>query len=97
MTPTVTEGLLGDAAHSVHFSVGSGTRLALEDAIILSESINNYAKLDIALQKYQDIRKKEMEYLMDAGYNSMLWFENVNKLEFLDPSSFAEALFNRSR
>lgn len=54
-----------------------------------------YTTLEVALDAYQTIRKREIEYLCNMAHNSMLWFENVNKFKDLNPKEFVNSLLNR--
>ncbi len=91
--------LIGDAAHTAHFSIGSGTKLALEDAIVLARVIDEHGTKDLpgALQRYQDERMTEALRLQNAARNSMEWFENVRRYVNLDPPQFAYSLLTRSQ
>jgi anthraniloyl-CoA monooxygenase len=91
--------LIGDAAHTAHFSIGSGTKLAMEDAIALSRALNESAPdgLTTALQRYQDERGTEALRLQNAARNSMEWFENVRRYIHLPPEQFAYSLLTRSQ
>ena len=89
--------LLGDAAHTAHFSIGSGTKLAMEDAISLANSLNSEHSLATALQHYEDERKTEALRLQNAARNSMEWFENVRRYVELDPEQFTYSLLTRSQ
>ena len=91
--------LIGDAAHTAHFSIGSGTKLALEDAIALSRVVDEHGTKDLprALQRYQDERMTEALRLQNAARNSMEWFENVRRYVNLDPPQFAYSLLTRSQ
>jgi len=90
--------LIGDAAHTAHFSIGSGTKLAMEDAIALSRTLNEMpAPLTAALQRYQDERGTEALRLQNAARNSMEWFENVRRYIHLPPEQFAYSLLTRSQ
>ena len=89
--------LIGDAAHTAHFSVGSGTKLAMEDAIALSAALASEKNLHSALQKYQDERQTEALRLQNAARNSMEWFENVKRYVHLEPEQFAYSLLTRSQ
>lgn len=90
--------LLGDAAHTAHFSIGSGTKLALEDAIdinaALSEPDDDLRK---ALAQYQERRSVEVLKLQNAARNSTDWFEHVDRYATLDPEQFAYSLLTRSQ
>jgi anthraniloyl-CoA monooxygenase len=89
--------LLGDAAHTAHFSIGSGTKLAMEDAIALARHLGSEGSLTEALQKYQDERSTEALRLQNAARNSMEWFENVRRYIHLAPEQFAYSLLTRSQ
>ena len=91
--------LIGDAAHTAHFSIGSGTKLALEDAIALARLIDERGTQDLprALKQYQDERMTEALRLQNAARNSMEWFENVRRYVNLDPPQFAYSLLTRSQ
>jgi len=89
--------LLGDAAHTAHFSIGSGTKLAMEDSIALARALSTGAALADALQKYQDERMTEALRLQNAARNSMEWFENVRRYVHLDPEQFTYSLLTRSQ
>jgi anthraniloyl-CoA monooxygenase len=95
--------LLGDAAHTAHFSIGSGTKLAMEDAIVLAREIGSVANpregdaLTDALERYQDERRTEALRLQNAARNSMEWFENVKRYVHLEPEQFAYTLLTRSQ
>ncbi|HYF23834.1 MAG TPA: bifunctional salicylyl-CoA 5-hydroxylase/oxidoreductase [Caulobacteraceae bacterium] len=89
--------LLGDAAHTAHFSIGSGTKLALEDAIKLSAVLNSGRPLDQALDDYQAEREVEVLKLQSAARNSTEWFETVERYLRLEPEQFAYSLLTRSQ
>jgi len=94
-TPVV---LVGDAAHTAHFSVGSGTKLALEDAIDLADSLTRQPDDVIgALQSYEGRRSVEVLRLQNAARNSTEWFENVERHAKLPPEQFAYSLLTRSQ
>ncbi|MEQ4779315.1 bifunctional salicylyl-CoA 5-hydroxylase/oxidoreductase [Providencia huaxiensis] len=90
--------LMGDAAHTAHFSIGSGTKLALEDAIELCESLKT-AEGDLrkGLAHYQKVRSVEVLKIQNAARNSTEWFENVCRYENLAPEQFAYSLLTRSQ
>ena len=88
--------LIGDAAHTAHFSIGSGTKLAMEDAIALAREVGA-RDLPAALQAYQDERMTEALKLQNAARNSMEWFENVRRYVHLEPEQFAYSLLTRSQ
>lgn len=89
--------LIGDAAHSAHFSIGSGTKLAMEDAISLAHWLKTEPKLPQALMKFQQERQTEALKLQNAARNSMEWFENVRRYVHLEPEQFAYSLLTRSQ
>lgn len=89
--------LLGDAAHTSHFSIGSGTRLALEDAIELDRVLASGLPLDAALAAYQAARSVEVLKLQNAARNSTEWFEHVDRYTSLDIEQFAYSLLTRSQ
>jgi anthraniloyl-CoA monooxygenase len=89
--------LMGDSAHTAHFSIGSGTRLAMEDAIDLAERIESTASLADALDEYEAARKLEVMRLQSAARNSMEWFEHLTRYDDLPPEQFAYALLTRSQ
>lgn len=94
-TPVV---LMGDAAHTAHFSIGSGTKLALEDAIELADSIGAHPDdLEAALTRYQSIRSVDVAKLQNAARNSTEWFEHVDRYAHLAPEQFAYSLLTRSQ
>jgi anthraniloyl-CoA monooxygenase len=90
--------LMGDAAHSAHFSIGSGTKLALEDAIGLARAIGQHAgDLGAALAAYETERRIEVLRLQSAARNSTEWFENVARYARFPPRQFAYSLLTRSQ
>ena len=89
--------LMGDAAHTAHFSIGSGTKLALEDAIDLARDIEKHGDLATALEAYQATRSIEVLRIQNAARNSTEWFENVERHARLAPEQFAYSLLTRSQ
>ena len=89
--------LIGDAAHTAHFSVGSGTKLALEDAIGLSRALLSQPDLRAALAAYEAERSVEVLKLQNAARNSTEWFENVERYAAFDALQFAYSLLTRSQ
>jgi anthraniloyl-CoA monooxygenase len=89
--------LIGDSAHTAHFSIGSGTKLALEDAIALSGALNQEPDREAALERYQNERMTEALRLQNAARNSMEWFENVRRYIRLPAEQFAYSLLTRSQ
>ena len=88
--------LLGDALHTAHFSIGSGTRLALEDAIALAISFRDHHDVDTALPEFERARKPIVDALQTAAVDSLRWFENWSDDAALDPVVFAYRLMTRS-
>ena len=89
--------LIGDAAHTAHFSVGSGTRLAMVDAIELSRAIlENCGDLSRALPSYEEARRPGVESLQRAAKTSMMWFEGTERYMDTEPIQFAFNLTTRS-
>jgi 2-polyprenyl-6-methoxyphenol hydroxylase-like FAD-dependent oxidoreductase len=88
--------LLGDALHTVHFSIGSGTKLALEDAIALAQCFAAHADVEAALARFERVRKPVVEAYQDAAYSSLVWFENARDDLALEPIPFAYRLMTRS-
>ncbi len=90
--------LLGDAAHTAHYSVGIGTKLALEDAIELARCLGQEPfDLRENLAHYQKVRMAEIVKLQIVARNSMDWFENVNRYTAMDAPQFAYSLLTRSQ
>jgi anthraniloyl-CoA monooxygenase len=90
--------LMGDAAHTAHFSIGSGTKLALEDSIELARCIARSPQdLAQALRDYQAVRSVEVLKIQNSARNSTEWFENVARYTHLPPEQFAYSLLTRSQ
>ncbi|MCE0968855.1 bifunctional salicylyl-CoA 5-hydroxylase/oxidoreductase [Pseudomonas sp. NMI4491_12] len=89
--------LMGDAAHTAHFSIGSGTKLALEDAIELCNTLKESGELRERLAHYEKVRGVEVLKIQNAARNSTEWFENVARYEDLEPQQFAYSLLTRSQ
>jgi len=90
--------LLGDAAHTAHFSIGSGTKLALEDAIELAKVLSDKTLcFEEALRRYHDVRQLEALKLQSAARNSTEWFEEVERYLPFAPMQFAYSLLTRSQ
>jgi len=89
--------LIGDAAHTAHFSIGSGTKLGFEDAISLADHLNSGESVNEALKAYQDERELEALKLQSAARNSMGWFEEIERYIDYDTTQFAYALLTRSQ
>jgi anthraniloyl-CoA monooxygenase len=89
--------LIGDAAHTAHFSIGSGTKLAMEDAIALSREIARGGDARASLSRYQAERELEALKLQSAARNRMEWFENVGRYTHLEPLQFTYSLLTGSQ
>ena len=91
--------LMGDAAHTAHYSIGSGTKLALEDAIDLANTFAQHAGADMAtvLQAYEDRRSVEVLKIQNAARNSTAWFEHVDRYTHMDIEQFTYSLLTRSQ
>ncbi|GLS31751.1 anthraniloyl-CoA monooxygenase [Mesorhizobium albiziae] len=89
--------LMGDAAASAHFSIGSGTKLALESAVALADYVHSEPSLDAAFRKYEEARRTEVLRLQSAARNSLEWFEDVERYFSLDPVQFNYSLLTRSQ
>jgi anthraniloyl-CoA monooxygenase len=90
--------LMGDAAHTAHFSIGSGTKLALEDAIELARCLSGAeGSVEAGLKHYEEVRSVEVLKIQNAARNSTEWFENVERYADLEPEQFAYSLLTRSQ
>jgi anthraniloyl-CoA monooxygenase len=90
--------LLGDAAHTAHFSIGSGTKLALEDSIKLAEVLNRPGlSREAALAEYREERQVEVLKLQNSARNSTEWFETLERYLHFEPIQFAYSLLTRSQ
>ncbi|PLY46365.1 oxidoreductase [Janthinobacterium sp. ROICE36] len=89
--------LMGDAAHTAHYSIGSGTKLALEDAIELARCFGLHADTEAALAAYQQLRAIEVLKIQSAARNSMEWFENVERYSAMEAPQFAYSMLTRSQ
>lgn len=103
--PTVKNGcwhhgnlvLVGDAAHTAHFSIGSGTKLAMEDAIALAQALQRHGEVKKALVAYEEERRPQVESLQRAAQVSLEWFEQTERYYGrLEPIQFAMSLLTRS-
>lgn len=88
--------LLGDALHTAHFSIGSGTKLAMEDAITLADCFKRNLPVGLALAEFEQVRKPVIEEYQAAAYESMVWFENAGNYLHLSPIQLAYSLMTRS-
>lgn len=89
--------LLGDAKASAHFSIGSGTKLAMEDAIALAEAMAKASDIKAALDLYEHGRREEVEKTQHAADVSLVWFEHVDRFWDFDPVQFAFGVMTRSK
>jgi anthraniloyl-CoA monooxygenase len=91
--------LMGDAAHTAHFSIGSGTKLALEDAIELARSFAQHGAADMAatLADYEAVRSVEVLKIQNAARNSTEWFEHADRYTEMQIEQFAYSLLTRSQ
>ena len=91
--------LLGDAAHTAHFSIGSGTKLAMEDAIALAEAFREHGTSDVpkALAAYEEARRVDVIKLQKAAQTSLEWFENCRRYMGQPPIQLAFNLMTRSK
>jgi anthraniloyl-CoA monooxygenase len=88
--------LLGDALHTAHFSIGSGTKLAMEDAIALKDSFDERSDVAWALRRFEEVRRPVIEQYQAAAYESMVWFEQARDYMHLAPIELAYVLMTRS-
>ncbi|MBA3582720.1 MAG: FAD-dependent monooxygenase [Gammaproteobacteria bacterium] len=84
--------LMGDAVRSAHFSIGSGTKLAMEDAIHLNNSLKQHSDVQTALQSYQDSRKPDADRLIRTAITSLSWFEHLDR--YAETQSAEQFTFN---
>jgi anthraniloyl-CoA monooxygenase len=89
--------LMGDAAATSHFSIGSGSRLAFDSAIALAEYLHSEPTLERAFERYQDERRIEVLRMQSAARNSLEWFEDVERYLDMPPVQFAYSLLTRSQ
>jgi len=89
--------LIGDAKGSAHFSIGSGTKLAMEDAIALYEAFRRDSNVERALSFYETGRREEVEKTQHAADVSLVWFEHVARFWHFDPVQFAFGVMTRAK
>lgn len=89
--------LLGDASATAHFSIGSGSKLAMESAIALADYIHTEDSLETAFSRYEDERRLEVLRLQSAARNSLEWFEQVERYLKLDPVQLNYSMLTRSQ
>ncbi len=103
--PTITNAtwvmdnvvLIGDAKATAHFSIGSGTKLAMEDAIALYEALIRQKTVSSALRFYDTARREEVEKTQHAASVSLAWFEHMKRYWGMDPLQFAFGVMSRSK
>jgi anthraniloyl-CoA monooxygenase len=88
--------LVGDAAHTAHFSIGSGTKLAMEDSIALVNALEAKSSIAAAVTEYQLERKPRVERFQEAAHQSQTYFENTRRYQHMEPLQFAFHLLSRS-
>ncbi len=90
--------LIGDAAHTAHFAIGSGTKLAMEDAISLAKVLNSSeGTVPERLARYQAEREIEALKLQSAARNRMTWFEDIERYTYMEPEQLAFSLLTSSQ
>ncbi len=89
--------LLGDASATAHFSIGSGTKLALESAVSLADHVSKDSNLQAAFEEYEASRRLEVLRLQSAARNSVEWFEDVERYLDLDPVQLNYSMLTRSQ
>ncbi|MBU8869017.1 bifunctional salicylyl-CoA 5-hydroxylase/oxidoreductase [Paenarthrobacter aromaticivorans] len=89
--------LLGDAAHTAHFSIGSGTKLAMEDSLALAACLHEHPTVEQALEAYEAERRPVVASTQRAAQASLEWFERIGQYKDQDPTRFAFNLLTRSR
>ncbi|HEX9580935.1 MAG TPA: bifunctional salicylyl-CoA 5-hydroxylase/oxidoreductase [Gemmatimonadales bacterium] len=88
--------LMGDAAHTAHFSIGSGTKLAMEDAVALTQAVGVERDVGAALAAYEADRRPAVDSVQRAAQISLQWFEDTERYMDLDPIQFGFNLLTRS-
>ena len=89
--------LVGDAKATAHFSIGSGTKLAMEDAIALFEALKSQPSIQASLEKYDTARREEVEKTQHAANVSLAWFEHMKRYWGMAPEQFAFGVMSRSK
>ncbi|SDJ13605.1 anthraniloyl-CoA monooxygenase [Lentzea albidocapillata subsp. violacea] len=89
--------LVGDAAHTAHFSIGSGTKLAMEDSLALAACLHEHSDVETALTAYETERRPVVESTQRAAQASLEWFENIGMYADQEPTRFCFNLLTRSR
>jgi anthraniloyl-CoA monooxygenase len=86
---------MGDAAHTTHFAIGSGTKLAMQDAMVLASRLTSDADLEAALEAYGRQRRADIAPLQREALSNSRWFENLDRYVDQDAVQFTYSLFNR--
>jgi anthraniloyl-CoA monooxygenase len=89
--------LVGDAKATAHFSIGSGTKLAMEDSIALFEALRTHPEVRTALTRYDTARREEVEKTQHAANVSLAWFEHMKRYWDMEPPQFAFGVMSRSK
>src|SRR5262249_59954681 len=89
--------LIGDAAHTAHFSIGSGTKLAMEDALALAACLHEQHDVTSALEAYEAERRPVVASTQRAAQASLEWFEHIGSYTGQEPEQFAFNIITRSR
>jgi len=89
--------LLGDAAHTAHFSVGSGTKMAMEDALALRDALDAHARLPDALDAFEKERRADVERLQASSGPSLAWWEHFGRTMYLSPEAFVFHFLTRNQ
>ena len=89
--------LIGDAAHTAHFSIGSGTKLAMEDSIALVEAVRGHREVGAALEAYEKSRWIDVSKLQRSAETSQAWFENIGRYREAPPEAFTMSMMTRSK
>ncbi|MEM0909117.1 MAG: bifunctional salicylyl-CoA 5-hydroxylase/oxidoreductase, partial [Pseudomonadota bacterium] len=89
--------LLGDAKATAHFSIGSGTKLAMEDAISLADAVAHHSSVEDALRAFETGRREEVEKTQHSADVSLVWFEHLSRYWHMDPVQFAFGLMTRAK
>ena len=89
--------LIGDALHTAHYSIGSGTKLAMEDAIALYETLGEMEEIDISLKRFEEVRRTEVEITQHAADVSVVWTENARRYWKMEPIQAAYSMLTRSK
>lgn len=87
--------LVGDSAHTAHFAIGMGTTLAIEDAIVLADSLHKHSDTELAFQSYEQQRKAEMSTTLAEARCSARWFENLPRYIDRKPQQFSALIYAR--